>query len=228
MLIFAIDTAGPPCSTCIFDTASNDIIAEMNDDIGRGHAEYLMPQIKACLEKTQIGLKEVDLFIAAVGPGSFTGIRVGVSAARGFALALKKEARGVTTLDALATDFAAHATSPFAVAVKAGRDMVYAQTFDESAQAQSQPQLLKASDAACEFSGRVETIVGNGGPLLVEESDCFGKAFASQATGRIATIARLGVLSDRTASPLYIRQADARPQTGFAVARALKSERQVP
>lgn len=77
-------------------------IAQYNLDCGIRHTELLMPTIKKALRASKLSLSEVDYFAVGLGPGSFTGLRVGLATIKGFALALKKPVVGLSTLDILA------------------------------------------------------------------------------------------------------------------------------
>src|SRR5262249_59194920 len=96
----------------------------------RGHAEVLMPLVARVLERAQIDFTAIDRIAVTTGPGSFTGLRVGIAAARGIALATGKPAIGLTTLAAFAAPFiAADDTLPVVVAIDARHDHVYLQLF---------------------------------------------------------------------------------------------------
>ncbi|WP_407049013.1 tRNA (adenosine(37)-N6)-threonylcarbamoyltransferase complex dimerization subunit type 1 TsaB [Methyloraptor flagellatus] len=88
MLVLALDTALDACACAVLDhgAALARVTAE-TDVIGRGHAERLMDLIAATLDRAGVALTAIDRFAVSVGPGSFTGIRVGVAVARGFAVA---------------------------------------------------------------------------------------------------------------------------------------------
>ena len=83
MLILAIDTAAHLCSVALHDGASGRDLAVRSDDIGRGHAEVLMPMIAAVMDATGTGLPDLAAIAVTTGPGSFTGVRVGLAAAKG-------------------------------------------------------------------------------------------------------------------------------------------------
>ena len=110
MIVLAIDTAGTGCFAAVYDDSTDTLLASAGADIGRGHAELLMGFIDQALAKSGKVLADIGRIAVTVGPGSFTGIRVGVAAARGFALALGVPAVGVTTLSAIAE--AARAANP--------------------------------------------------------------------------------------------------------------------
>ncbi|MDT8318705.1 MAG: tRNA (adenosine(37)-N6)-threonylcarbamoyltransferase complex dimerization subunit type 1 TsaB [bacterium] len=103
MKILAIDTSTDTGSIAITD--DEDILVESVLNVGRTHSETLIPSFKEMLEKTQLDIKDLDLLALTLGPGSFTGVRIGASTVKGFALALDKPVAGVSTLEALACNF---------------------------------------------------------------------------------------------------------------------------
>ena len=101
MRILAIDTALEACAAAVLDTAQGIVLARESIAMTRGHAEALMPLIERVMVKSDGGFAALDRIAVTVGPGSFTGLRVGIAAARGLALAAGKPAIGLTTLAAL-------------------------------------------------------------------------------------------------------------------------------
>src|SRR5262245_47003199 len=102
MRLLAIDTALDACAACVFDTEGGRTLASESLAMARGHAEAVMPLIARLMDKADVGFSDLDRVVVTVGPGSFTGLRVGISAARGIALASGKPAVGVSTLAAYA------------------------------------------------------------------------------------------------------------------------------
>ena len=100
MLILAIDTALDACAAAVLDTETATLIAQESQAMKRGHAEALMPLIGRVITQSGIGFESLDRIAVTTGPGSFTGLRVGLSAARGLGLAARKPVVGVTTLTA--------------------------------------------------------------------------------------------------------------------------------
>ncbi len=101
--ILAIDTSTDTSSIAITD--GEDILVESILNVGRTHSEILIPSFQEMLEKVRLDIKDLDLLALTLGPGSFTGVRIGASTVKGFALALGKPVAGVSTLEALASNF---------------------------------------------------------------------------------------------------------------------------
>ena len=102
MRVLAIDTALEACAAAVLDTETRQCVASESLPMVRGHAEALMPLIARVMGQAEMRLHELDRIAVTTGPGSFTGLRVGISAARGIALAAGKPAFGLTTLAAFA------------------------------------------------------------------------------------------------------------------------------
>ncbi|MGB7432145.1 MAG: tRNA (adenosine(37)-N6)-threonylcarbamoyltransferase complex dimerization subunit type 1 TsaB [Ahrensia sp.] len=223
MIVLGIDTAANLCAATVYDTASHTARATRSDDIGRGHAEHLPALIADVMDDARLTYGQLHAIAVTIGPGTFTGIRVGVSMARGFALALGLEAKGVTTLQAIAADAIADSAikGPFTVAIEGGRGQIFAQCFDVRGLAFGDPRQVALDNAADVLTPDTKTIVGNAADAVAQAS---GRTLLARAlpvaTGTIETIARLGASATMPASPLYLRGADAKPQTGFALERA--------
>ena len=100
MKILAIDTASKICSTALLE--NDEIIDEMNLDNGRTHSENLMPMVEEILTKNKLKLSDMDLIACVVGPGSFTGIRIGVASVKAMAEVNHLTVVGVSALESLA------------------------------------------------------------------------------------------------------------------------------
>ncbi len=218
MIVLAIDTASSFCSACLYDTEKEATLSRQSVDLGRGHAEHLLGMIDEVMAAANSSFDMIDKFAVCIGPGSFTGIRVGVAAARGFALALEKPIAGVTTLEAIAGDYASE--KPYAVAIKAGRGQAYAQCFGVDANPQGGPFSIDLEGQPNQLiDAQFSKIIGNAAGLVdANRAD----ASTEWSTGTVETIARLGAQSETPPSPLYIRAADAKIADGFALPR--KSE----
>lgn len=231
MTLLAIDTSARYCAACLYDAQAQTVIAQVSEDIGRGHAERLVPLVRDLMAQAGIAMDALTRVAATVGPGSFTGIRVGVSAARAFALGLGVPAVGLTTLASLAADCVGeHAPpGPFAVVTGAGRGHVFFQSFDATGQETGPAQALAEADIKSRLPAGCAMLVGDGAFRLSDgagQDTALGIALRiDRAVAPIAMIARLGAASVLPAEPVYVRGADATPQTGFALPRQAEGGR---
>lgn len=221
MIVLALDTAGTGCFAAVYDSASDTVLASAGADIGRGHAEQLLAFIDQALAESGKALGDINRIAVTIGPGSFTGIRVGVAAARGFALALGVPAVGVSVLAALAGSASEQRPGqPVLAAMDAKRDELYCQIFEADGAERTGPQIIDVDDARPMFA-RFEGIICGSGTRRLTDNPLPGAAETDAAD--IVTVARLGAAADPARgkpSPLYLRGPDVRPQAGFAVTRA--------
>jgi len=215
MIVLAIDTAGVDCAAAVFDSDTGKILGRVSETIGRGHAERLMAMIDEALAQAKLALADVDRVGVTVGPGSFTGIRVGVAAARGLALALGVNCVGVSTLDVLART-ASETGKPVLAAINAHRDEVYSQSF-EAGLPQGEPLLLELDDYLARAAIPGTVLVGSAAALVADrEAETGPDHYPIEIVARISATAK----AQGKPKPLYLRGPDAKPQTGFAVSRA--------
>jgi tRNA threonylcarbamoyladenosine biosynthesis protein TsaB len=128
MIILALDTSTRTGGCAVL--RGDDVLAELPGDAARSHAERLPGDLMRVLEPARVGLADVDVFAVAIGPGSFTGLRVGIATMQGLALAADRPLVGVSVLDALAHAAAAtDAVMRVATWVDAWRGEVYAALF---------------------------------------------------------------------------------------------------
>src|ERR1700761_7966025 len=142
MLILAIDTALDACSVAVLDTRTSRLIGQESQPMKRGHAEALMPMIARVMKDAALAFTALDRIAVTTGPGSFTGLRVGLSAARGIALAAAKPVVGVTTLTAYAAPVVSESgEQPVISAIDARHDHVYFQVVSGNGGSLIRPQV---------------------------------------------------------------------------------------
>lgn len=101
MLILSLDTCLARCAVCLFDSVAGRTLAEEHQDMERGHAEALAPMVKRVLSKAQKSAKDLQRVVVTTGPGTFTGVRIGLSFARALGLARNIAVYGLDTLQSL-------------------------------------------------------------------------------------------------------------------------------
>ncbi|MAP19128.1 MAG: tRNA (adenosine(37)-N6)-threonylcarbamoyltransferase complex dimerization subunit type 1 TsaB, partial [Aurantimonas sp.] len=144
-LLLAVDTAFARCSVGLFDMDAGVMLAGDEPEIGKGHAEQLFGIIDDVLNAAGADYGSLRRIAVTVGPGSFTGLRVGVSAVRGLALTLGVPAVGVTTLEVLAAPHLAADRVVLSV-LDAKRGEVYAALYDSDGAALKEPAALAPED----------------------------------------------------------------------------------
>ena len=144
-LVLGRDSATEACSAAILRDGS--VTAHRCETLQRGHAERLMPLVSAVMDEANIRFTDLDLIATTVGPGGFTGLRIGLASARGLSLAAKRPLIGVTTLEAIARAQPAR-DIPLLVALDTKRADIYLQIFDPEGLPLTEPAALMPSDIA--------------------------------------------------------------------------------
>ncbi|OYW60796.1 MAG: tRNA (adenosine(37)-N6)-threonylcarbamoyltransferase complex dimerization subunit type 1 TsaB [Rhizobiales bacterium 17-65-6] len=226
MLVLAIDTALTACSVAVLDADADTVVAGDSLFMDRGHAEALVPMVEQVLTGARLEFSAIDRIAVTVGPGSFTGLRVGLSAARSFALAAGKPAVGVTTLAALAAPFLAlDDSTPVLAAIDARHGHVFMQVFGTGGRTLVSPRIAAVKDAARAAAMGAVRLVGSGAALVAEAwppGEVAPALVETLAVPDVAWVARLGAAADPATAeprPLYLRSPDAKPQTAARIAR---------
>lgn len=227
MLLLAFDTAGPNCAVAVTRLAVGgpQILTRTEERVGRGHAERLAPMVEAALAAAKAEYADLGRVAVTTGPGSFTGVRVGIAFARGLALALDIPAIGVGSLDALAFPLSRSGKGTVAAVLDAKRGEVYALVRDvASGAALVEAQALRIEDLALRLSHaeRPITLTGAGARLVADALGDPDAAIAGEAESPdIADVVALALdaAAYEPPQPLYGRGADAKPQFDKAVAR---------
>ncbi|MEM9207230.1 MAG: tRNA (adenosine(37)-N6)-threonylcarbamoyltransferase complex dimerization subunit type 1 TsaB [Pseudomonadota bacterium] len=202
--MLAIDTCGPFCAAAVFsgEPLPGNALSQRTEPMARGHAERIVPMIGQCLDEAKLKITDLDLIAVTVGPGSFTGVRIGVATARGLALTGKVQAIGVITLEARAHAIAnlGSTATGFALTQDARRGQVYHQAFDIGGCPISAPEILDETD-----------------PRVSAATDVTGEPLDLWALASVA-VSKRGSVTEAP-KPLYLRPPDAKPQVGKALQR---------
>lgn len=220
MLILAIDTALDHCAVAVLDADVGEMRAVESQPMKRGHAEALMPMIARVVRQSTVSYAALDRIAVTTGPGSFTGLRVGLSAARGLALAAHKPVVGVTTLSAYAAPLVSEdRPQPVISAIDARHDQVYFQVVAGHGDELIAPQVAPITDALALAPFAGARLVGNAAGLLAARwpADLSPpSSIDTQAAPDIAWIAWLGAAADPArapARPFYLRAPDVKLPT---------------
>lgn len=226
MRVLAIDTALAACSAAVLDTEQPGVLASESLPMVRGHAEALMPLVAELMKRAELAFTSIDRVVVTTGPGSFTGLRVGIAAARGIALAADKPAVGVSTLSAYAAPHLAEDdTSPVIAAIDARHDHVYLQVFGPAGRTVMGPRLAALSDAVRASSEAPSRIVGSAAQAIADRLST-GAPTPLRVDPRnapdIVWVARMGAVlpeSQAPPKPQYLRAPDAQPQNAAQLPR---------
>ena len=221
MRILAIDTALSAVSACVLTAGATH--AEASESLGmeRGHAEALIPLVERVMARVDGGFAALDRIGVTVGPGSFTGLRVGIAAARAMALAWSIPAVGVSTLAALAAPLiVADEEGTIGVAIDARHGHIFFAAFHADGRIQIPPRFATIVEAMAQLGDGPLRLAGNGAPLLAIEA--WSRGIQAEIAGEriapdITFVARLGLLADPAGAPprpLYLKSPDAKPQSG--------------
>lgn len=223
MKVLAFDTALDACSVAVCET--DRVIAHRHEVLSKGHAERLVPMIELALADAAMRFQDIDLVAVTVGPGTFTGIRIGLSAARGIALTTGVRIAGVTTLAAIAEGARrpapAEEGSAIAVLHDAHRAELFCQIFSADAGSPPPPpELIALTDAVSMIPVGPAMVVGSGVRQVADQilkhrpdvlfSDAPINPDAIFVAGIGTRQARLGIVGITPPEPLYLRAPDAR------------------
>ncbi len=231
MLILAIDTALDACAAAVLDTRAGVPIAQESQAMKRGHAEALMPLIARVMREAGIAFAALDRIAVTTGPGSFTGLRVGLSAARGIALAAGKPIVGLTTLTAYAAPIVStNSEAPVIAAIDARHDHVYLQVVRGDGGPLIAPRLAPIEEALGAARFGAPHLVGNAAGLLADRWPADAPPpfqIDPQPAPDIAWVAWLGAAvspGNAPARPYYLRAPDAKPARDLRPKAAQLSE----
>ncbi len=219
MRILAIDTALGACSACVLEAGSATPLAIEQIAMDRGHAEALMPLIERVMQSVEGGFASLDRVAVTVGPGSYTGLRVGISAARGIALAAGIPAIGVTTLAATAAPLIGREPGRvIAAALDARHGQVWFQALSSEGKPLVSVRQVNHRDAARAIGAGPVSIVGSAAMAIANEAWAIGLdalVLDEAKAPDITWVARLGMIADPQSAPprpLYLKAPETTPQ----------------
>jgi tRNA threonylcarbamoyladenosine biosynthesis protein TsaB len=225
MRVLAIDTALAACAAAVLDP-ERGIVASESLPMVRGHAEALIPLIARVMKQAGIKFSDVDRIAVTAGPGSFTGVRVGLAAARGFGVATGVPVVGVSTLAVYAAPFlAGNGKAPVVAAIDARHDHVFLQVFGPGGQTLVSPRLAQLNDAIRAASDAPACLVGSAARAVADglsKDAAPPRAVDPREAPDIVWVAQIGAVTPQAKSaphPQYLRAPDAQPQNAAQLPR---------
>jgi len=218
-VILAFDTALGGCGVAVLKTATNDIVTEFRP-MTRGQSELLIPMVDELMSRAGVDYPELGLIVTTTGPGAFTGLRIGLSAARSFGLALEIPVTGVTTTAVLARKFVQDhrdLQNDFLVIIETKRSDLYFQHFRASGEAAEIAGVSSVEMLVNDFGSDRLMICGDGvGRLKETLGENWPEAWGAVAGYDFpdpAVLAEIGGEQFRAgnlqpANPVYLRDAD--------------------
>ncbi|MCT4574938.1 MAG: tRNA (adenosine(37)-N6)-threonylcarbamoyltransferase complex dimerization subunit type 1 TsaB [Alphaproteobacteria bacterium] len=224
MKILAVDTCSSKCSVAITD--EENVLYSLVKNMPRGHSEALFPMIEEALKETSLDINDIDAFACSVGPGAFTGIRVGISSIKALATATDKPCVGVQSALAIAKGLSKDDMNVL-IALESKRSDVYWQLFDTNLEPINDISLSMASDVADSLKGEKIKIVGDG---YVHFEELMSNAkFDNETTypkpENICKIALEYIKKETykgTCEPVYLRDADVSKPKKLIIPRIVK------
>jgi tRNA threonylcarbamoyladenosine biosynthesis protein TsaB len=207
-MILAIDTSAAQCAVALLgvgDSAIDPVVERR--DMERGHAEHLFPMIESVLAQAGIGYDRLSRVAVCTGPGSFTGVRIGVAAARGIALGRSIPVIGISRFEALAARMLKiGAGGPVAVCLSGRGGAVYVQAFGADGAPLAAPEMTNGAGLAAAIPPGCTRFAGDAAHLLAGDPGRLPDGLPDPVV-----IARLssGRADAALPAPLYLRGADA-------------------
>lgn len=206
MKTLVIDTALGACTAVVADGPR--VVTAESENMARGHQERLGGMVRAAMASAGWSFVDLDRIAVTTGPGSFTGLRVGLAFAQGLGLALDRPVTGLSTLAALAKDADDDTVRTVWALIDARRGQVYGQPFRDGAPLDD-PLALALDEAAARVAagGSATTLVGSGASLI----PAAGIRVIERAAPSPGALARLAANRPHEAArPLYLRAPDAK------------------
>jgi tRNA threonylcarbamoyladenosine biosynthesis protein TsaB len=219
-LILGIETAFKVVSVCLYDPGRRTIIQSQEESLSKGHAEALMPSLRSMMASADVTFDQISEIAVSVGPGSFTGTRIGVSAAKALGLTLDVPVVGVSSLEAFAAPLFDGQSSSVASVVDAGEGRVFRQCFTSAGNELNSPALVSLTDAVRTLPPGDVIVTGTGAQVLFREGSIRGARLTiagrqdSPGADQIAILASRPAKRQVTPRPLYLSNNYSSPAMG--------------
>ena len=199
------------CSACVYDAGSGRVLASRHEFMDRGQAEALAPMVKETMASAGVAFKDLARIAVTTGPGTFTGVRIGLAMARGLGVALSIPITGINSLAAIACNETA-GDLPIVVAVDARASEIYFAAFDEFGHELTAPVIVTLADAYKFMPSRQARILGTAADLLLNKNHVRSDAGDLPVAANFVKLAASIPASPVPPEPLYLRPPDVKPQ----------------
>ncbi|MFZ1107432.1 MAG: tRNA (adenosine(37)-N6)-threonylcarbamoyltransferase complex dimerization subunit type 1 TsaB [Rhodomicrobium sp.] len=223
MIVLAIETSMGRTSVALATGRAGKPVIAKRIEAGQGQAEKLIPLIGALMDEAGVSFADLDRLAVSIGPGGFSGIRTGVAAARGIGLAASVPVAGATSFRIMARAYeqTSGAAEPYGIAAPAGLGAVYCQIFALGEKALTGIVALPRAECGAFFAGRAKVLTGPAAASLSEEGLVSLRIAALELFPDAAMLAEIAPCLDPERDlpvPHYVREADAKPQSGHVIA----------
>jgi tRNA threonylcarbamoyl adenosine modification protein YeaZ/ribosomal-protein-alanine acetyltransferase len=211
MLILALDTSMAACSVCVYDAGPGLVLASRHEFMDRGQAEALAPMVQETVASAGVAFKDLARIAVTTGPGTFTGVRIGLAMARGLGVALNIPMTGITSLAAIACNETA-GDLPIVVAVDARAGEIYFAAFDQYGHEITAPVIVTLAEAQKLMPSRPVRTLGTAADLLRDKNHVRSDAGDLPVAANFVKFAASIPISAAPPEPLYLRPPDVKPQ----------------
>ena len=205
MLILALDTSMAACSACVYDTSTGSVLGAKLALMDRGQAEALAPMVKATMRGAGIAFSKLDRIAVTTGPGTFTGVRIGLAFARGLGVSLGIPVIGINSLAAIAANEKS-GTHPIIVASDARGGDIYFATFDANSRELTPPVISRIEDIA--MPAQTCLVLGTGADAVLKPPHLRSVAGDLPIAANFVHLAATLQPTEFPPEPLYLRPPD--------------------
>lgn len=215
--VLGIDSAVNGCGVCVYNVQNPEQSITRIDKMSRGQAEALVPAVQKAIDEAGVSFEDIGLIATTIGPGTFTGLRVGLSAAKSFALALSVPIQGFSTLEVIAQGYFSDNPDRFeqvCVLLESKRSDYYCQIWDGSLDNPViAPSALSSDEIIKTLAGKRTIFIGDAYDRFLKEqgNHSIFEFVSGYDQPKPYVLAKMGIngdVSKTNIEPLYLRGAD--------------------
>ncbi len=217
MLILALDTSMAACSACVYDTSSGTILAAKQAFMDTGQAEALAPMVDATMREANLAFSELSRIAVTFGPGTFTGVRIGLAFARGLGVSLAIPVIGINSLAAIAANEKSN-LHPVIVASDARGNDIYTATFDANGRQLMPPAIISRDAIAGVLPSHTCLVLGTGADAVLKNRQHLrGTSGDLPVAANFVRLAASMQPTEFPPEPLYLRPPDVKLPISYAM-----------